>query len=179
MTDAGRVNLRGAVRSMLLVVAVCVTVALLLVALGVAVWVWVIGPALGPHRTADGSSCSEWSGHCMSLSKTRIAGYSGIVLPAGATILASHSEHGMKDATAYGLICTGDPDGIVTQARAMGYLPGTRQQLPTYGLTGRLGTPKTVLTRNSPTLSEWEQVTVGGSCDGAKTRVLLTYFWNG
>lgn len=179
MTDAGGVSLRGAARSLLQVIAACVSLALLMVGAGVALWVWVVGPALGPHRTVDGSNCSSWSGHCVSLSKGRLTGYTDIVLPAGSTILASHSEHDMKEASAYGLVCTSDTDGIVTQARAKGYAASTRQQLQIYGFKGRLGTPTVILTRNAPKPSEWEQVSVGGTCGGQKTRVLLSYFWNG
>lgn len=179
MTDAGGARLRGAVRSLLLIITMCVTLALLLVASGVAIWAWVIGPALGPHPTVDGSSCSSWSGRCVLLSKERLAGYTGIMVPAGSSILDSGSLHGMKDAEAFGLICTGDPDGVLAQARAVGYSAGTRKVLPVRGPTIPLGKRETVLTRNDATAGKWQQVAVGSHCGGQKTRVLLTYFWNG
>lgn len=103
---------------MILIVAVCAGIALSLVASGAAVWAWVVGPALGPHPTSDGSMCSWFSGECAALSEKKLASYTGLVLPAGSEVLASHSEAGMKDASAYGLVCTADADGLMSQARA-------------------------------------------------------------
>lgn len=165
-------------RALLLIFGACTAMTVLLVTSGVAIWVWVIGPALGPHSTSDGSMCSWWSGECASISEEKLASYTGVVIPAGSKILTSHSTAGMKDASAYGLICTGDPGAILSQARAKGFTAGEQSAEATYGRTIPLGTIQSVLIRNTSS-SEREQIIVGAACDGHKTRILLTYHWDG
>lgn len=171
-------NPRSAGRAMLLLIGVCAGIALLLVASGVAVWAWVIGPALGQHPTSDGSMCSWFSGECAALSQKELASYTGVVLPTGSKILASHSSAGMKESDAFGLVCTGDADALLSQARAKGYIAGSPSTMATSEPTIALGSVQAVLIRNAQ-LSESEQIFVGGSCGSHKARVLLTHHWNG
>lgn len=178
MTERESAGARGAGRAVMLIVGVCAGIALLLAASGVAVWAWVVGPALGQHATSDGSMCSWFSGECAALSAKKLASYTGISIPAGSEVLASHYQPGMKDDYAYGLICTADPDRVMRQARTKGYVADPPSTRATSQPSAPLGPVQAVLARTTQ-VSETEQIFVGGPCGAHKTRILLTYFWDG
>ncbi|GGL85603.1 hypothetical protein GCM10009706_25270 [Curtobacterium citreum] len=86
--------------------------------------------ALGPSRTADGSTCSPLSGECSQLSRSAVEQMVGITLPAGTRLVSSGSRDMFKASESWAVACVPEAQRVFDAAEADGFVPRTPSDYP-------------------------------------------------
>lgn len=86
--------------------------------------------ALGPSRTAEGSTCSPLSGDCRRLSRSAVEQMVGITLPAGTRLVSSGSRDMFKASESWAVACVPEAQRLFDAAEADGFVPRTPSDYP-------------------------------------------------
>lgn len=86
--------------------------------------------ALGPSRTANGSTCSVLSGDCSQLSRSAVEQMVGITLPAGTRFVSSGSRDMFKASEAWAVACVPEAQQVFDAAKADGFIPRAPSDYP-------------------------------------------------